>query len=219
MNEYGKKDEREALRRDPDPAQTEGTPAARRPHPRRGIAGYRPQPDLSPAVRGPRRARGAGFRDSETLAELLGCDPKELRRETVPKRRPMKRKRPRPLPRRSPANLPRKSSGWGWPVNMIRYESGAAPLNAPLRPEGVLGVQEQRAPLGECEREARNIIGDVQHPADELQPAQGGVRVSNSQDQFPGLLACQASALRHSAISPPGADISYDKKGGAIFFE
>ena len=31
----------------------------------------------------------------ETLAEFLGCDPKELRRETVPKRRPMKRKRRR----------------------------------------------------------------------------------------------------------------------------
>ena len=29
-----------------------------------------------------------GYRDSETLGEMLGCDPEELRHEVVPKRGP-----------------------------------------------------------------------------------------------------------------------------------
>ena len=89
-----------------------------------------------------------GYRDSETLAEMLGCDPSELRHEAVPKRRPMKRKAPR-----MPSGLPgaplvavrevtvEVSAGagafaeefvsetalWHWPENMIRHEAGASP--------------------------------------------------------------------------------------------
>ena len=91
-----------------------------------------------------------GYRDSETLGEMLGCDPPELRHETVPKRRPMK-----PRPPRMPAGLPgapfvaarevtvEVSAGagavaeefvsetalWHWPENMIRHEAGAKPGN------------------------------------------------------------------------------------------
>ena len=89
-----------------------------------------------------------GYRDSEALARMLGCDPSELRHEAVPKRRLMKRKPPR-----MPAGLPgaplaaipevtvEVSAGagalaqefvsetalWHWPENMIRHEAGAAP--------------------------------------------------------------------------------------------
>ncbi len=91
-----------------------------------------------------------GYRDSETLGEMLGCDPSELRHEAVPKRRPMKRRPPR-----MPAGLPgaplvavrevtvEVSAGagtfaeefvsetalWHWPENMIRHEAGASPEN------------------------------------------------------------------------------------------
>ncbi len=91
-----------------------------------------------------------GYRDSETLGEMLGCDPSELRHEAAPKRRPAKRK-----PRRMPAALPgapvavipevtvEVSAGagtfaeefvsetalWHWPENMIRHEAGAEPEN------------------------------------------------------------------------------------------
>ena len=91
-----------------------------------------------------------GYRDSETLAGMLGCDPSELRHEVVPKRRPMTRKPPR-----TPAKLPgapvavipevtvEVSAGagtfaeefvsetalWQWPENMIRHEAGAEPGN------------------------------------------------------------------------------------------
>ena len=91
-----------------------------------------------------------GYRDSETLGEMLGCDPSELRHEAAPKRRPMKHKPPR-----TPARLPgapvavipevtvEVSAGagtfaeefvsetalWQWPENMIRHEAGAAPEN------------------------------------------------------------------------------------------
>ncbi len=88
------------------------------------------------------------YRDSETLGEMLGCDPSELRHEAVPKRRPMKRRPPR-----MPAALPgaplvavrevtvEVSAGagtlaeefvsetalWHWPENMVRHEAGADP--------------------------------------------------------------------------------------------
>ena len=42
-----------------------------------------------------------GFRDSETLAKLLGCDPAELRHPTLPPRKPQARSR-RPSPRALP---------------------------------------------------------------------------------------------------------------------
>ncbi len=91
-----------------------------------------------------------GYRDSEALAGMLGCDPSELLHEVVPKRRPVKRK-----PRRMPAALPgaplvagpevtvEGSAGagtlaeefvsetalWHWPENMIRHEAVAEPGN------------------------------------------------------------------------------------------
>ena len=91
-----------------------------------------------------------GYRDSETLAGMLGCDPSELRHETVPKRRPMPQRRPRPpagLPGAPVAVIPEitvevapragavaeefvsETARWHWPENMIRHEGGAAPEN------------------------------------------------------------------------------------------
>jgi phage repressor protein C with HTH and peptisase S24 domain len=91
-----------------------------------------------------------GYRDGETLAGLLGCTPEELRHETVPKRRPMKRSRPRPpagLPGAPVAAIPEvtvevsagagtiteefvdETARWHWPENMIRHEAGADPGN------------------------------------------------------------------------------------------
>ena len=91
-----------------------------------------------------------GYRDSETLAGMLGCAPEELRHETVPRRRPMKRRRPRPpagLPGAPVAAIPEvtvevsagagaiteefvdETARWHWPENMIRHEAGAAPEN------------------------------------------------------------------------------------------
>ena len=88
------------------------------------------------------------YRDSETLAQLLGCDPAELRHETVPQRRPIRRRRPRPpagLPGAPVATIPEitvevaagpgalaeefvsETARWHWPENMIRHEAGAAP--------------------------------------------------------------------------------------------
>ena len=88
-----------------------------------------------------------GYRDSETLAEMLGCDPSELRHEVVPKRRPMKRKprTPARLPGAPVAVIPEvavevsagagafteefvsETALWHWPENMIRHEAGASP--------------------------------------------------------------------------------------------
>ena len=94
--------------------------------------------------------RSSGTGDSEVLADLLGCGPGELRHETVPKRRPMKRSRPRPpvgLPGAPVAAIPEvaveagagagalseglvsETARWHWPENMLRYEGGAAPEN------------------------------------------------------------------------------------------
>ncbi len=91
-----------------------------------------------------------GYRDSEALADLLGCGPGQLRHETVPKRRPMKRRRPRPpagLPGAPVAAIPEiaveagagagalaeefvsETARWHWPENMLRYEGGTAPEN------------------------------------------------------------------------------------------
>ena len=91
-----------------------------------------------------------GYRDSETLAEMLGCDPSELRHETVPKRRPVPPRRPQPragLPGAPVAAIPEitvdaaarpgafaeefisETALWYWPENMIRHEAGAAPEN------------------------------------------------------------------------------------------
>ena len=74
-----------------------------------------------------------GYRDSETLAGMLGCEPSELRHEAVPKRRPMKRKPPR-----MPAAVP------GAPLVAVREvtvevsaAAGAlAPSSSPRRPSG-----------------------------------------------------------------------------------
>ena len=91
-----------------------------------------------------------GYRDSQRLADRLGCDPSELRHDTVPKRRTMERRRPRPpagLPGAPVAAIPEitvevtagagavveefssETARWYWPENMIRYEGGAAPEN------------------------------------------------------------------------------------------
>ena len=91
-----------------------------------------------------------GYRDSETLAGMLGCDPSELRHDVVPKRRPMKRKPPRmpaKLPGAPVAVIPEvtvevsagagtfaeefvsETALWQWPENMIRHEAGAEPGN------------------------------------------------------------------------------------------
>ena len=146
MNQYGKKDEREALRRDPVRLRLKEllrindlTLAAVSLSIGRNQSYLQQYVDRGvPAV--------LGYRDSETLAELLGCDPEELRHETVPKRKPMKRKRPRSLPGLPGAPVvavPEITSEgavaealtgerapeleiWGWPLNIIRYESGAA---------------------------------------------------------------------------------------------
>ena len=92
--------------------------------------------------------RVLGYKDSEKLAELVGCDADELRHETVPPRKPAKRKR-----RTTPAGLPgvplsgvpemevEASAGsgaladefviekarWFVPEGMIRYEGDASP--------------------------------------------------------------------------------------------
>ncbi len=91
-----------------------------------------------------------GYRDSEILAGMVGCDPSELRHEVIPKRRPMKRRPPR-----IPAGFPgaplvavpevtvevsagagavaeefvSETARWHWPENMIRHEAGAEPGN------------------------------------------------------------------------------------------
>ena len=91
-----------------------------------------------------------GYRDSETLGRMLGCDPSELCHEAVPKRRPMKRRPPRMpagLPGAPLAAIPEvtvevsaggaaiteefvdEAARWHWPENMIRHEAGAAPEN------------------------------------------------------------------------------------------
>ena len=91
-----------------------------------------------------------GYRDSKTLAELLGCGPAELRHEAVPKRRPMRRRHtrlPAGLPGAPVAAIPEvtvqvsagagalaeefvsEAARWHWPENMIRHEAGAEPEN------------------------------------------------------------------------------------------
>ena len=91
-----------------------------------------------------------GYRDSQRLADRLGCDPSELCHDTVPKRRTTERRHPRPpagLPGAPVAAIPEitvevtagagavveeffsETAPWYWPENMIRYESGAAPEN------------------------------------------------------------------------------------------
>ena len=94
--------------------------------------------------------RVLSYRDSEKLAALLGCDADQLRHETVPRRKPAKRKRRTP-----PAGIPgvplssvpemevEASAGpgalaeefviekarWYLPEGMIRYEGDASPDN------------------------------------------------------------------------------------------
>ena len=148
MEPRGSTDEREALRRDPVRLrlkdllrQNDLTLAAA------SKAIGRNQTYLQQYV-----DRGApavlGYRDTEILAEMLGCDPRELRHDTVPQRRPMPPRRPR-----APAGLPgapvvaipeitvevaagagataeefiTETARWHWPENMIRHEGGAAP--------------------------------------------------------------------------------------------
>ena len=86
-----------------------------------------------------------GYRDSETLAGLLGCDAAELRHETLPKRKPRKRK-PRPAvpgaelaPIREMAvetsagdgalngEFAAETACWYLPRGMVRYEGDASP--------------------------------------------------------------------------------------------
>ena len=84
-----------------------------------------------------------GYRDGEALGEMLGCDPNELRHETLPGRKPHGRKRPtRPVANVSEVTVEaaagagafepefeKETARWGWPANMIRHEGGAAPEN------------------------------------------------------------------------------------------
>jgi len=122
-----------------------------------------------------------GYRDTETLAGMLGCDPKELRHDTVPQRRPMPRRRPRQpagLPGAPVAAIPEitvevaagagalapefvsETARWHWPENMIRHEAGAAPED--------LRILRVRGNSMEPEmREGDRIVVDVSriHPA------------------------------------------------------
>ena len=85
--------------------------------------------------------------DSEALANLLGCEPGELRHPVVPPRRPAKRQRRRP-PAGTPVAeipelvgsaaggclahneaVPRESPRWYLPDAMLRQETGANPGN------------------------------------------------------------------------------------------
>ena len=85
--------------------------------------------------------------DSEALANLLGCEPGELRHPVVPPRRPAKRQRRRP-PAGTPVAeipelvgsaagaclahneaVPRESPRWYLPDAMLRQDTGANPGN------------------------------------------------------------------------------------------
>ena len=87
-----------------------------------------------------------GYRDSEVLAGMLGCDAGELRHETVPRRKPAKRKPRRRPPLGAPlAAIPEievtagagpgalneefaaEKACWYLPESMVRHESGADP--------------------------------------------------------------------------------------------
>ena len=86
-------------------------------------------------------------RDSEALANLLGCKPDELRHPVVPPRLPAKRQRRRP-PAGAPVaaipelvgaaaaaclaldeNIPRESARWYLPDAMLRQETGSNPAD------------------------------------------------------------------------------------------
>ena len=93
--------------------------------------------------------RVLGFRDSERLAGLLGCDADELRHETLPKRKPWTRKKPpparTPAPGKGLAAIPEmavetsagpgalneefsdEKARWYLPEGMVRYEGDASP--------------------------------------------------------------------------------------------
>ncbi len=88
------------------------------------------------------------YRDSETLAKLLDCDPAELRHDAVPRPKPVRRRRPR-LPAgfsgaavvaiaevraevsAGPGALAEEfvseTVRWHWPESMIRHEVDAEP--------------------------------------------------------------------------------------------
>ena len=87
-----------------------------------------------------------GFRDSEKLAELLGCKAEALRHKTVPPRKPVKRKPRAPPPPGAPhcpipevaveaatgaldEELTRETARWYLPEAMLRHEGGADPDN------------------------------------------------------------------------------------------
>ncbi len=91
-----------------------------------------------------------GYRDTETLAGMLGCDPRELRHDAAPQRKPMPPRRPRPPTGLSGApvvaipeitvevaagagafaeEFVTETARWHWPENMIRHEAGAAPAD------------------------------------------------------------------------------------------
>ena len=94
--------------------------------------------------------RVLGYRDGETLAAMLGCDPGELRHPVAPRRKPYRRK-PRAAPPQVPGapvvGIPEmavdaaagggalndeaaaETARWYLPEAMLRHEGGAEPAN------------------------------------------------------------------------------------------
>ena len=148
MEPHGRNDEREAVRR--DPVRLRLKELLRRNDltlRAASLAMGRNQSYLQQFV-----DRGApavlGYRDTETLAAMLGCDPRELRHDAAPQRKPMPPRRPRPPTGLSGApvvaipeitvevaagagataeEFVTETARWHWPENMIRHEGGAAP--------------------------------------------------------------------------------------------
>ena len=65
--------------------------------------------------------RALGYRDGETLAAMLGCDPGELRHPVAPRRKPYRRK-----PRAAALNdeAAAETARWYLPEAMLRHEGG-----------------------------------------------------------------------------------------------